>query len=330
VRLGLALLLVDDTLAEWRALAHGFFRDAFNWPILPDALLPSRPLFTLLVAAQAVLALAILVGRGARPSLLAAGLFQLYLLLIDRNGYHNYRHTFALVLMLMAFTPCDRALAWRRPAGDGPLWAQRLLQLQLSIIYLASGGSKLVDADWRGGRVIAAGVTHFADIAVARGVPPAAVAFFMGTTVAALLAKLAIATELGIGLGLWSRRWRAAALWLGVVFHLAIELVTTVAIFSWLMILCYALFATPALAERTVRHPPRQRRLAQLVRGLDWLRRFRFVPGDDFAVIDRDGRVCRGAEALALIARATPLLFLGWPPLWLWARVTRRRARALS
>jgi hypothetical protein len=324
VRVGLALLLLDETIELWRTLAQQPLGDTFTWPMLPAALLPSRTLFMLLVAGQLVLAALILVGRLARPALLLAALFQLYVILSDRDNYHNYRYTFALALGLLALTPCDRALCPGREATSGPLWAQRLLQLQVSIIYFASGGSKLADADWRSGRVISAGIGYFSNLAIARGVPAEVIAFLMGTRVAAALAQMTIATELGLGVGLWSRRLRPLALWLGLVFHLTIQLVSSVAIFSWLMILLYALFARPTLHERVVQFAPQQHRLIQVLRALDWLARFRFTPGERFCVIDRDGRAAGGAEARALIARATPLLFIAWPPLWLWARGWRR------
>jgi hypothetical protein len=110
------------------------------------------------------------------------------------------------------------------------------------------------------------------------------------------------------------------------MFHLAIQATTTVAIFSWLMILTYALFAEPRLQTRVLRYShDRQRRL---VRALDWLRRFRFEPAATLAVVDTEGRVMTGAAAHAALARATPLLFPLWPPLWIWSRVAANRRRS--
>ena len=56
-------------------------------------------------------------------------------------------------------SPSRRAIApsacARGPArAPAPLWAARLAQLQVSLVYVASGGSKLLDPDWRGGRVL--------------------------------------------------------------------------------------------------------------------------------------------------------------------------------
>jgi hypothetical protein len=287
--------------------------------MLPPSLVPARALWTALVLAQFPLAALIVAGVWARPSLALAGVFQLYALGCDRNAYHHHLYTFALVLLLCALTPCDRALAWRRENRDGPLWALRLVGLQLAVVYLASGASKLADADWRTGRVIADGVLHFAGAAVARGVPERAVAFFADAAVAALLAKLAIATELALACLPFCRRWRAPLLWLGVMFHGCIQLITTVGIFSVLMLLGYLAFVRPELEERTLILPRRgQRRLAA---ALDWLRRFRITPGERFTVVDREGRAHTGRAALAELARATPLLFPLWPLLRLVALI---------
>ena len=80
-----------------------------------------------------------------------------YTLLCDRIGYHHNRYALDCYAFLLAFTPCDRALVLvgvpSTPASrTGALWAQRLLQLQVSIVYLASGGAKLLDQDWRARR----------------------------------------------------------------------------------------------------------------------------------------------------------------------------------
>jgi hypothetical protein len=322
LRIGLGVLVAEQTALLLRELRVHFFRDVFNWPMLPDALLPSRHVYTALLLSQLLLAAIIVEGRRARPALVLASLFQLYVMAIDRANYHNYRYTLTLVLFLTSLLPCDRALVWRRPARPGPLWALYLLRAQLSLVYVASAGSKLLDPDWRTGHVIADGIARFGREAMARGVPPWCIDLLMTHWVASLAAKAAIATELSIGLGVWSRRLRAPALWLGLVFHGTIELVTTVGIFGWLMVLSYTAFATPETETRLFRFAsPRQRRL---VATLDWLRRFRYEAAPVTSAVDRGGETYSGLAAAALVARATPLLFPLWPLLWIASRFRRR------
>jgi hypothetical protein len=51
----------------------------------------------------------------------------------------------------------------------------------------------------------------------------------------------------------------------------------------------------------------RQRRLAAVVRALDWLARFRIEPGARLEVVDRDGSTRRGGAAAAFALSRLPL-----------------------
>jgi hypothetical protein len=202
----------------------------------------------------------------------------------------------------------------------------RLAQVQISLIYLASGGSKLLDDDWRGGLVLLDRMTRYGGDAIAKGVPERVVHFFQDPAVASALAKGAIATELFLALGLWLPRTRAAALWIGVMFHLTIEVTSKVSYFSWLMILAYALFATPDLRARSISFDPSHRGsaiVARIARELDWLARFEIkawtpdglARSRHLVVRDRDGRSATGLAAAVVLARSLPLLFPLWVPL---------------
>jgi hypothetical protein len=119
----------------------------------------SRGVFIVIVAIECALAVLVTIGRAARPALLASALVGIFLLSCDRLRYHNNRYALLLFAFILAFAPCDRAFVFRGGtpslAREGPLWAQRLAQLQLAVIYVGSGGSKLLDPDWRQGRVMA-------------------------------------------------------------------------------------------------------------------------------------------------------------------------------
>jgi hypothetical protein len=324
VRMLLGIMLFSSGLRELghlRTDAH--FADVFHMPIVPEALVPGRALFAALVIAQLVLPLLIVFGRGARPALSGTAIVGLYLLSCDRLAYHNNRYALFLFALLLAFSPCDRAFAWRgaqnRP--HGPLWAARLAQVQLALIYVASGGSKLLDEDWRGGLVLGDRLARSTAIAVSKGVPAGLVEALASPAVSSVLAKLAISTELGLAVALFLPRTRAFALWWGTMFHLTIELTSQVELFTWLSLTIYALFATPALRERALLYDlanARAVRLARMVRSLDWLLRFdiRADPAvRGFAVVDRDQSRAAGLLGYARIARATPLLFPFWIPL---------------
>jgi hypothetical protein len=247
VRVALGLLLLANALRAAGELRLGYFGDAFHWPLLPEALVASRSVYSALVLAQLVLAVLVVVGPRARDALLASALLGTYVLLCDRLEYHHNRWALFGYAALLSFAPCDRTFRVNAPPGPrvGPLWAARLAQLQVSIIYLASGGSKLLDPDWRSGRVMLERFHLYAQRESVSGIVQGLLEQGSRPGVAGLLAALAIATELFLAVGLWSRRTRTFALAWGVLFHLAIEATSRVEGFTWLTLAVYALFLTP-------------------------------------------------------------------------------------
>lgn len=337
VRVALGVLLLLDALRAARELEVGYFADVFHWPLLPESLVPSRAVYAALVFARVVLA--VLVAVGVRVALLGSALLGTYVLLCDRLQFHNNRWALLCYAALLAFAPCDRSFRLRARPGSrvGPLWAARLAQLQVSLVYLASGGSKLLDPDWRGGRVLLERFHLYGSQALDAGVPGALVAWLSRADVTSALAKLAIATELLLAVGLWSRRTRVFALWWGVWFHLVIEATSRVESFTWLTLAVYILFVTPDVGARKVLFDPARatsRRAARAVTLLDWLRRFEVSPRTPevltegrLVVVDRDGTPATGLRAVTLVARCVPLLFPLWAPLALVVRSMRRQTR---
>jgi hypothetical protein len=340
VRVVFGLMLFWQALGWAKDLStDGYFGDVFHMPILPERLVPSRLVYTVIVAALLILAALATVGHRARGALFASALLGLYVLLCDRLRLHHNRYALVCFAGLLSFAPCDRSFVITgTPLGGmarvGPLWAQRLAQVQLSIIYLASGASKLLDDDWRNGLVLGDRIVRHAGMAVARGVPEAVVELFAHPFAASALAKAAIATELFLAFGLWARRTRVFALWWGVVFHLTIEATSQVEQFTWISLAVYALFATPDVYARKLFFDPSRMKsiiYSRLVTGLDWFARFEVRPwapdalrkGHSIVVVRRDGSRATGIRALAMIARCVPLLFPLWGPLALVASFTR-------
>jgi hypothetical protein len=337
VRVALGLLLFANGLRAARDLQQGYFADAFHWPMVPESFVPSRTAYAVLVMAQVLLAVLVVAGYRARAALFASGLAGTYVLLCDRLQFHHNRWALFCYSLLLALSPCDRSFyVADEPITTrvGPLWAARLAQLQLSIIYLASGGWKLFDADWRAGRVLRERFHLFGGDAIAMGVPPGILDWLSEPDTASALAKLAIATELFLAAGLWIPRTRVFALWWGVGFHLVIEATSRVEGFTWLTLATYALFATPDVRARKLFYDSsrlRGRTAARLVSLLDWLARFEvraWAPDDvrkghAVVIVRRDGTHATGLGALAMIARATPLLFPLWGPLAFIASFTK-------
>ncbi len=337
------LLFLNGSRLIAELLRGGYFGEFFHLPLVPEALVPSRIAFELLLGCQALACAVAFVGRrGAREALLIAASIGLFVLGCDRLQYHNNRYALLLIGFLLAFTPCDRSfiLGWRGlkqlppDARRAPTFARRLIQLQVSLVYLGSAGGKLLDPDWRGGQVMLLRFIKTAEICAQHGfsLPHWLELTFASPLFASISAKAAITTELFIALGSWWPHTRRAALWVGVLFHFWIEVSARVELFSWLMLASYFTFVVPEVRQRRFEYDPDAPlacRLARLLPFLDWFARFEIAPLEAHArartmrVTDRDGHSRTGMPAWATLASAIPLLF----PLWLPAAVLARAAR---
>ena len=104
-----------------------------------------------------------------------------YNLFLSTTHVHNNRAYLAVVLAALAVAPCGRELsvdAWRRRRRDlpplaltAPAWPLLLLRFEASVVYGASGLSKLVDPDWFGGTVTWHRVVRVRDELVASPLP---------------------------------------------------------------------------------------------------------------------------------------------------------------
>jgi len=333
LRLSFGVLLLAFTARRGLELVRwGYFGDLYHLPIWPPYLVPGRALYTVLLCFQALCCVLAIVGFRGRAALLGGACTALFLFLCDRLQYHNNRYQLLLVALLVSLTPCDRSFSLFRRArpGPGPRWAARLVGVQLSLVYLASSTGKLLDPAWRGGDVLHFRFSQGPHI-TSHLLPPLVERLIQAPWFAQLATAAALATELFLAFGLWSARTRVAALWLGVVFHLGIEIAARVELFSYTMLCGYLVFVTPELRERILSFDlggVRGRRLAWLLRRLDVLARFRHEAhrGPELMLVtDREGNQHRGLAALRELSRATPALFPLWAPL---ALLSRRRGAA--
>jgi len=332
VRAGFGLLLLNEAwLATQQYSDAGYFGAHFHQPFLPEGLVPSAGVYQAVLAAQWGAAVLVLAGRGARPALLVAAGLLVYTMLCDRLWFHHYRHTMAAFSTLLAFAPCDRHFVLGRAANDtaGPLWARNAIKAQVSVMYLASAGSKLFDPEWRGGLMMLGMVKGLSQLMLRNHLPASLVAAMQTPLGGSLLAKGAIGTELTLAFALWWPKTRKLAIWVGLVFHLVISQITPVRLFTIEMLLVYLMFATPDTGARVVRYDPGRHSFATVIESLDWLRRFRLAPsaGAAFVVVDRDGEERRGLGALASVVGALPALFVAWPFVATLAAVASRRRR---
>jgi hypothetical protein len=246
-----------------------------------------------------------------------------YNVFLSTTHFHSNRAYLLVVLAALAVAPCGRELsldAWLRqrrglPALDpaAPAWPLWLLRFEASVVYGASGLSKLLDGDWFGGTVTWHRVVRVRDRLAASPLPDWAITVLTNRSFHTFAAKVIVCTELFIAIGLWPRRTRYAAVWLAVCFHVAIEVAASVQVFSYLGIAALVIWAVPSTRDRVLAIDPtdaRHRRLAGAAQALDWLARFRVVhgaPGSPVRVTDRDASIRERGAATALVLSRLPL-----------------------
>ena len=317
------------------------YRDVFHqpyaawYPEAPDAVYVG--LLWLAGAAAVAMSLGLLT-RLATATTFAIVAWNAFL---STTHFHNNRAYLLIVLGVLALAPCGRELsvdAWLRrrrgrPALDpsAPAWPLWLLRFECAAVYGASGLSKLVDPDWFGGTVTWQRVVRARDELGA--LPDWAVSLLTDRGFQTGAAKFIVLTELFIALGLWWRGTRYAAVWVAVVFHVSIEASASVQVFSFLAIAVLVIWAVPSTRDRVLRIDPTaaaHRRVAALVRGLDWLARFRVeqaAPGSMLEVVDRDGSAMGGGPAVALTLSRLPLTTWFALPALLLPAVRRTRGK---
>jgi hypothetical protein len=257
LRIGLAAVLLLDVLGTYLPQVHDFFgagslgspeffawwrrAPRWNWSLLYGVESPLLLRTAVLVWTGAIGCL--LVGLGTRVS--AVAVWVLSTSFANLNPYIDNAgdQVRAIVLFYLMLCPCgatwsvDRWLARRRAGRGGPVsispWPLRLLFVQMVLIYFCNGLYKLAGSDWRSGNSL---YYVLADLALARwSYAQAPVPY--GLT--RLLTWAVLAWETAFPLLVCWRGTRAAALWIGVAFHLGIGLCLELGAFAPYMLCLY-------------------------------------------------------------------------------------------
>ena len=132
-------------------------------------------------------------------------------------------------------------------------WAIRLLQLQLSIIYLASVRSKMSGHAWPDGTAVSYALRLYDMLLL-----PTPHAFSTDPLLVNVATWSTLAMELSLGILVWNKRLRPWVLAAGIVMHTTIALTINVGFFTPAMFVLYLAFV-PATAIRDLPATARRR-----------------------------------------------------------------------
>jgi hypothetical protein len=227
---------------------------AGQWSVLTT--LNSVPALAVVWLATLLAGLALLIGTSPR---IAAIVLLIGIIAFTRRDPYVLNSgdiLLRVIAVYLVFAPSGESLSWDRWRRDrehfwefprrAP-WAMRMLQVQLSIIYLAAVWAKLQGDVWRNGTALSFALRMTDQLRVPNP------GFVAGSPL--LVEWLTFGTllvELSIGLFVWNRRARWWVLGAGFLMHLGIEIFIMVGFFSIGMWCLYLVFLPAKGTERTV------------------------------------------------------------------------------
>jgi hypothetical protein len=240
--------------------ASSFFSDS---GILPNAGYDGRPsaVWGVFDLADSELAVGLVIGAVSVASLfLMAGLFTrlaavvvfVGLISLERRNpfvFNSGDGLLKVIAFYMLLAPAGASLSldrWRRARDafwEFPLrapWALRLMQVQLSVLYLATVWTKLSGTAWNDGTAIsyAARLEDLTRFELPDWITTSEL-------IVNLMTYGTLAAEAAIGILVWNRRLRPWVLGLGVFLHLAIDVTMRVGFFSYGLFVLYIAFLPP-------------------------------------------------------------------------------------
>jgi len=132
---------------------------------------------------------------------------------------------------------------WNAPAK--PVWPLRLVQIQVSVLYVTAAWDKVRGTTWNDGTAVSYAF-RIGDLA--RFPMPGFITDSL--LVSNVLTFGTLGIELAVGILVWSRTLRPWVLLLGVALHLGIDYAVRVGFFSYVVFVAYLAFIPPEIVER--------------------------------------------------------------------------------
>jgi hypothetical protein len=266
VRIAFGLLMVGWTVA----LLPGLFAMFGSEGVLPEqpgvtyegrhgvwgllGLFPGHAALIALFAVMLVSSACLMVGYRTR---LAALLILVGVISFERRDpfvFDSGDGLIRIIALYLALSPagvslsldrrrCARDRFWEFPSRTQ--WALRLMQVQLSVVYLSTVWAKTRGTTWNDGNAVSYALrlkdlTRF----------PVPTAITNSVLVTNLMTYGTLAIELALGVLVWNRKARPWVLGLGVALHLAIQYSIRVGFFTFAMFVLYLAFVPPDTATR--------------------------------------------------------------------------------
>lgn len=123
--------------------------------------------------------------------------------------------------------------------GKSAAWPLRLMQIQVSVVYLRTVHWKLKGKTWWNGT--AAWYPLWAEVYV-RFRPPK---WMLNRVTIAIATWGTLVTEVAFGTLVWIEEFRYPMIVLGILFHLKLDIIMNLQLFSWVMICSWLVFVPP-------------------------------------------------------------------------------------
>jgi uncharacterized membrane protein YphA (DoxX/SURF4 family) len=210
---------------------------------LPDSDLTVKVVLAVFIAAGVSLSVGLLTTFNAVLT------FVLLVSIHNRNPavLHGGDDVLRVMAFLLIFSSAGAELSVDRYAASGQLfvgeytspWVLRVMQLQVSIMYLRAGLAKLGGASWLNGSAAyyPTQVQEYRRFPLPRPL--------INTFWIRLASWGTIVIELGLGTLVWVKDFRYGILLGGVAFHLVLEYFLNLQLFGWTMLSCLLLFVSP-------------------------------------------------------------------------------------
>ena len=174
-------------------------------------------------------------------------------LLITNSGDTVMRVTgfFLMFAPAGAAYSLDRRLRRRRGMEGAEIaprspWAQRMIQIELSLVYLMTFWTKSMGPSWVDGTALH--YVHHLDQFRRFPVP----AFFLDPLMVTIETWGTLAVEFALGVLIWFKELRYKVLLAGVLLHLSLEYAMNVPLFQWIMVSTLVTFVYPDDVVRAV------------------------------------------------------------------------------